>query len=158
MYEIKAVTSKEDIKAIQGLFLEYAAWLDFPLCFQGFDKELAALPGKYSPPEGRLYTVLSSDGENSGCIGLRKFADGVCEMKRLYVKPAARGKGIGKALVERVIKDAKEIGYSRMRLDTIEEKMGKAVDIYKECGFVEIEAYYDNPNPHTLYMELDLMK
>jgi GNAT superfamily N-acetyltransferase len=102
LFEIKEVVTQEDIKAIQTLFLEYAAWLDFPLCFQGFDKELATLPGKYSPPDGRLYLV-TADGKYAGCIGLRKFSDGVCEMKRLYVKPAARGKGIEKALVARMM-------------------------------------------------------
>lgn len=156
MYEIKEVKTQKDIKAIQSLFLEYASWLDFPLCFQGFDKELATLPGKYSVPEGRLYLV-TADGKDAGCIGLRKFSDGVCEMKRLYVRPDYRGTGIGKALVERIIEDAKAIGYQKMRLDTIKEKMGKAVEIYKEHGFIEIDAYYENPNPHTLYMELDLM-
>lgn len=155
MYEIKEVTSKDDIKSIQTLFLEYAEWLSLPLCFQRFDKELATLPGKYSPPEGRLYLV-TVDGENAGCIGLRKFSDGICEMKRLYVRTESRGNGIGKALVERIIEDAKSIGYDKMRLDTIRERMGSAIKIYYDNGFKEIEAYYDNPTPHTLYMELDL--
>ncbi len=155
MYEIIDVTSEEHIKAVKELFLEYAKWLDFPLCFQGFDEELAGLPGKYTPPEGRLYLVLD-DGNYAGCIGLRKFEEGICEMKRLYVRPEFRGTGIGDALIQKVILEAKEIGYVTMRLDTIKERMQKAVSLYEKHGFIEIEAYYDNPNPHTLYMELKL--
>jgi carbonic anhydrase len=90
LYEIIEAKSKKEIDEIRSLFLEYANWLDFSLCFQGFDKELADLPGKYSPPYGRLYLAVSS-GKYAGCIGLRKFEDGVCEMKRLYVRPEFRG-------------------------------------------------------------------
>ncbi len=155
MYEIIEATSENEIEEVRTLFLEYANWLDFSLCFQGFDEELAELPGKYSPPDGRLYLAVSG-GKYAGCIGLRRFKDGVCEMKRLYVRPEFRGLGIGNALIEKIIADAKAIGYEKMRLETIKERMGKAVEIYEERGFVKIEAYYDNPNPHTLYMELDL--
>ena len=155
MYEILEVTAPEEINEVRSLFLEYANWLDFSLCFQGFDKELAELPGKYSPPHGRLYLAIS-EGRYAGCIGLRRFDDGICEMKRLYVRPEFRGLSIGNGLIQKIIADAKVIGYEKMRLDTIKERMGKAVEIYREFGFVEIDAYYDNPNPHTLYMELDL--
>lgn len=155
MYEIIKATSEEHINAVRELFLEYAKWLDFPLCFQGFDEELAGLPGKYAPPDGRLYLVLE-DGKYGGCIGLRKFDEGICEMKRLYVRPEFRGKRIGDALIEKVILEAKKICYKKMRLDTIKERMQQAVSLYEKHGFVEIEAYYENPNPHTLYMELKL--
>lgn len=155
MYEIIEAKSAKEIEEVRKLFLEYAAWLDFSLCFQGFDKELAGLPEKYSPPDGRLYLAISG-GKYAGCIGLRKFGEGICEMKRLYVRPEFRGLGIGNALIEKIITDSKAIGYKKMRLDTIKEKMGKAVEIYMKNGFVEIEAYYENPYPHTLYMELDL--
>jgi ribosomal protein S18 acetylase RimI-like enzyme len=155
LYEIIEARSKQEIDEIRSLFLEYANWLDFSLCFQGFDKELAELPGKYSPPDGRLYLAVSS-GKYAGCIGMRKLEGSICEMKRLYVRPEFRGLGIGKLLIEKIIKDAKNTGYDKMRLDTIKEKMFNAVKLYEEQGFVEIDAYNDNPTPHTLYMELDL--
>ena len=155
MYEIIEAKSNSEIDEVRSLFLEYANWLDFSLCFQGFDKELAELPGKYAPPGGRLYLAVS-DGKYAGCIGLRKFDDGICEMKRLYVRPEFRGLSIGNGLIRKIIADAKVIGYEKMRLDTIKERMGKAVELYEGHGFVKIEAYYENPNPHTLYMELDL--
>lgn len=157
MLTLKESESAKEIEIIKELFLEYANWLDFPLCFQGFDEELAALPGKYSKPDGRLY-IAYWDNKPAGCIGLRKLSDGICEMKRLYVRPEFRGKNIGKRLVERIIEDAQIEGYLFMRLDTIKEKMGNAVEIYENYGFKEIEAYYANPDPHTLYMELDLTK
>lgn len=155
MYEIVEASSEDHIKAVKNLFLEYARWLDFPLCFQGFDEELSGLPGKYTPPEGRLYLVLD-EGKYTGCIGLRRFEGKICEMKRLYVKPAYRGKGIGNALIQKITNEAKAIGYRTMRLDTIRERMRNAVTLYEKHGFLEIDAYYDNPNPHTLYMELKL--
>jgi ribosomal protein S18 acetylase RimI-like enzyme len=157
LLELKIAQSKDEIKLIKELFLEYATWLDFPLCFQGFDEELATLPGKYSLPNGRLY-IAYWNNEPAGCIGLRKLNDGICEMKRLYVRPAFRGNNIGKKLVEKIIEDAKSGNYSLMRLDTIKDRMGNAVEIYENFGFIEIEAYYNNPDPNTLYMELDLTK
>lgn len=157
MLTLKESESAKEIEIIKELFLEYANWLDFPLCFQGFDEELAALPGRYSKPDGRLY-IAYWDNKPAGCIGLRKLSDGICEMKRLYVRPEFRGKNIGKRLVERIIEDAQIEGYLFMRLDTIKEKMGNAVEIYENYGFKEIEAYYANPDPHTLYMEIDLTK
>lgn len=157
MLELKIAQTTEEIKLIKELFLEYAAWLDFPLCFQGFDEELATLPGKYALPSGRLYLAYWNR-KLAGCIGLRKINGDTCEMKRLYVKPDFRGFGIGKMLVKKIIEEAKREKYARMRLDTIREKMEKAVKIYEDYGFIEIEAYYNNPEPHTLYMELDLMK
>lgn len=155
MLTLKIAESKKEIEIIKELFIEYAKWLDFPLCLQGFDEELTTLPGKYSHPAGRLY-IAYWNNRPSGCIGLRKFTDGICEMKRLYVKSEFRGNNIGKKLVERIIDDAKSENYSKMRLDTIKDRMGKAVEIYENLGFKEIDAYYMNPDPHTLYMELDL--
>jgi putative acetyltransferase len=157
LLELKIAQTEEEIKLIKELFLEYAAWLDFPLCFQGFDEELATLPGKYALPSGRLYLAYWNNGP-AGCIGLRKLHNEICEMKRLFVRPEFRGHNIGKQLVERIIADAKAQHYSFMRLDTIKERMGKAVKIYEAYGFIEIDAYYNNPDPHTLYMELDLRK
>ena len=157
LYKIIQASGKEHINEVKTLFLEYANWLGFSFCFLGFDEELASLPGKYAQPEGRLY-LAKSNNIFAGCIGLRKIADGICEMKRLYVKPEARGLGIGKKLVELVISDAKNIGYKKMRLDTLAEKMKEAQKLYKSSGFYEIEAYYNNPIEGVVYMELDLTK
>lgn len=156
-YEILEVNTPELINEITHLFRDYEKWLNVSLCFQGFEEEVNTLPGKYAPPDGRLYIVKYND-RFSGCIALRKIEDGICEMKRLYLKEELRGKGIGNLLVTRIIQDAKDIGYKTMRLDTIKEKMPKAVEIYTKHGFVETDPYYHNPNPHTLFMELDLTK
>ena len=125
------------------------------LCFQSFDEEMANLPGRYAPPAGRLY-LARADGETVGCIALRKIDEGICEMKRLYLRGSARGKGVGVALIEKIISDAREIGYEKMRLDTYPPKMGKAVSLYEAHGFYEIPPYYHNPHQGVLFMELDL--
>lgn len=155
--EILPVNTPELTEETKRLFREYEKWLNVSLCFQGFEEEVNSLPGKYSPPEGRLY-IVKYDSKYSGCIALRKIEDGICEMKRLFLKEELRGKGIGNTLVTKIINDAKAIGYKTMRLDTIKEKMPKAVEIYTKHGFVETEQYYHNPNPHTLFLELDLTK
>lgn len=155
MAEIIQVSSNQEIETVKTLFLEYATWLGFELCFQGFDEELATLPGKYAPPNGRLY-IVQDDDKIAGCIALREFKTGISEMKRLYVKPEFRGKGIGNIMVEKVIQDAIEIGYKKMLLDTIGDKMSSAIKIYKSFGFKEIPAYYKNPEKGVVYMELDL--
>ncbi|KXK49589.1 MAG: GCN5-related N-acetyltransferase [Chlorobi bacterium OLB5] len=153
--EIIPVNSPELTEAAKMLFRDYEKWLNVSLCFQGFEEEVNTLPGKYAPPEGRLYIVRQNE-KYTGTIALRKIDEGICEMKRLYLIPECRGKGIGHKLVSLIIDDARKIGYKKMRLDTIKEKMPKAVEIYKKYGFKEIEPYYHNPNPHTLFMELDL--
>ncbi len=155
MHEIIEVNSIELIEETKKLFREYEKWLNVSLCFQGFEEEVNTLPGKYGSPEGKLY-IVKSDNKFSGCIALRKLEDGICEMKRLYLQPELRGKGIGNELVSKIIHDAKDLGYKKMRLDTIKEKMPNAVRMYEKYGFVKTEKYYDNPNPHTLFMELDL--
>ena len=152
MTEITQVTSGQQVEDARVLFREYETWLGMSLCFQGFEEEVASLPGKYAPPGGRLY-VAYDEGEPIGCIALRAIEPGICEMKRLYLRDAARGKGVGVRLIEQVIADAKEIGYERMRLDTFPPKMGKAVSLYEAHGFYEIPAYYDNPHDGVLYME-----
>lgn len=155
MLDIIQAETAEQITTARELFREYEAWLGLDLCFQGFEEELAQLPGKYAMPDGRLYLAYS-DGELAGCIAMRKLADGICEMKRLFVRDGFRGAGIGVQLIERLIADARETGYSLMRLDTFPPKMGKAVSLYESHGFVPIEAYYDNPNEGVLFMELAL--
>lgn len=155
MKEIVPVTTNEEVETTRQLFREYETWLDMDLCFQSFEEEIQSLPGKYSPPDGRIY-IANIGGEPVGCIALRKIGDGICEMKRLYLKDVARGHGLGKELIEKVIADAREIGYAKMRLDTYPPKMGKAVSLYESHGFGKIEPYYDNPHTGVLYMELDL--
>ena len=157
MYEIVVANTPKLIEETGKLFREYEKWLNISLCFQGFEEEVNTLPGKYARPEGRLY-IVKSDDKYCGCIALRKTEAGICEMKRLYLTKDTRGKGLGRKLVSKIIQDAKETGYIKMRLDTIKEKMPNAVELYKKFGFVEIEPYYNNPNPHTLFMELDLKK
>jgi ribosomal protein S18 acetylase RimI-like enzyme len=155
MLIIKDAKTDEQIAEARILFREYEAWFGMDLCFQGFEAELAALPGKYAMPDGRLYLAYSDD-KLAGCIALRKLGDGICEMKRLYVRDGFRGQRIGISLIELLIADAREIGYSKMRLDTYIQKMGKAVSLYETHGFVEIPPYYENPHQGVLFMELSL--
>jgi GNAT superfamily N-acetyltransferase len=144
-----------DMAVVRELFREYARWLGFSLAYQGFEEELAGLPGKYAPPPGRLL-LARAGAAVAGVVALRPLATGMCEMKRLYVRPAFRGERIGEALIERVVAEARSIGYSAMRLDTIVGKMPAAVALYRARGFVDIPAYYASPIPGTAYMELRL--
>ena len=147
--------SSSQIAAIRELFLEYANSLGFSLCFQSFDQELASLPGDYAPPEGRLMLAISS-GQPAGCVALHKLEPEICEMKRLYVRPQYRGKSLGRELTEKIIAAAREIGYKKLRLDTVEPKMQAAVAMYRQFGFREIPPYRPNPIDGALYMELEL--
>jgi carbonic anhydrase len=142
------------VAVARELFLEYAAALGVDLCFQGFDDELAGLPGAYTRPGGRL-VVAKVDGAAVGCVALRPLNGGACEMKRLYVRPEARGLGVGRALAVAAIDAAREEGYERMRLDTLPQ-MVEAQPLYASLGFREIEPYYDSPVPGTRFLELTL--
>ena len=147
--------SPEEITLARQLFEEYASWLEISLCFQNFDKELAGLPGDYALPHGRL--LLAIEGEQlAGCVALRPLPDGACEMKRLYVRPTFRGRGLGRKLVATTLEAAREIGYERMLLDTLPGKMDQALAMYRRLGFKEIDAYYDNPVEGATFMELSL--
>ena len=152
---LRQAESPAQIAHARELFLEYAESLGFSLCFQSFDQELAGLPGDYAPPDGRLL-VAEYLGQLAGCVALHKLASEVCEMKRLYLRPQLRGRGVGRALAETVIAEARAIGYRKMRLDTIEPVMPNAVAMYRRLGFVEIEPYRPNPIAGALYMELAL--
>jgi putative acetyltransferase len=143
------------IEQVRSLFLEYGRSLSFSLCFQSFDEELKGLPGAYGPPSGRLLLARYAD-HAAGCIALRKLDAGICEMKRLYVRPDDRGHGLGRMLVERLIAEARVIGYDRIRLDTIESAMKDAVALYRRVGFEEIAPYSAVPIESALWMELSL--
>lgn len=139
---------------VRELFTEYARAIAIDLCFQSFDCELAELPGKYAPPEGRLFLALENESA-AGCVALRKIGDGICEIKRLYVRPAFRGRGLGRRLANETIFAAREIGYNRMRLDTL-ASMTPAIALYESLGFQRIPAYYNNPSDSAVFMELAL--
>lgn len=155
MIEIKAAETAEQIEEIRKLFREYEKSLSLDLCFQNFEAELSELPGKYAAPAGRLF-LATVDGKSAGCIALRKLEKGICEMKRLFVRNEFRGLDLGNKLIEKIIEEARAVGYEKMRLDTLPSKMAKAVKLYKSHGFHEIAPYYSNPNGETLFMEKNL--
>lgn len=153
-YAIVEAAALERLDDVRGLFREYAEWVGVDLAFQGFEDELTGLPGKYARPDGRLLLLL--DGARAiGCVALRRFDSATGEVKRLYVRPPARGRGLGKALAREVVDAAREIGYRRLLLDTL-APMVEARTLYASFGFHEVPAYYHNPLPGAVYMELKL--
>ncbi|MFB3813136.1 MAG: GNAT family N-acetyltransferase [Terriglobales bacterium] len=155
MVRIVQATTAEQVELARELFQEYAASLGFDLCFQNFTQELASLPGDYAPPSGRLLLAVEAD-EAAGCVALHDLGHSICEMKRLYLRPKFRGRGLGRELAEAVIRSAREIGYRAMRLDTVAPIMPQAVALYRSLGFREIPPYRPNPIAGALYMELEL--
>jgi putative acetyltransferase len=155
MFEVIPVQSAASLETVRTLFREYAASLNFNLCFQGFDDELRSLPGPYALPEGRLLLAFDDD-RPAGCIALKRLAVGICEMKRLYVRPQFRGRGLGRTLAEMLVSEARTAGYELMRLDTIADVLPEAMALYRSMGFYEILPYYDNPIPGAAFLQLEL--
>lgn len=150
-YQIEAVRNAEDLDTVRELFREYADRLGIDLAFQGFDAELAQLPGKYAPPKGDLLLAHSDFGESLGCVGLRPLGiAGACELKRLYVRPAARGTGVGRALATSLLERATALGYREAMLDTL-PWMNSAIALYRALGFTPTPPYWDNQVPGILY-------
>jgi ribosomal protein S18 acetylase RimI-like enzyme len=151
-FHIAPVRTPEDLAATIALFRAYAASLDVDLAYQGFESELAAMPGKYAPPDGALLLARNADGRELGCVALRPLEIArCCEMKRLYVTPEGRGRRVGTGLIETLVSVAQRIGYREMRLDTLPSMAG-AQSLYRELGFEVIEPYYDTPVSGTLFM------
>ncbi len=151
-FRLAKVRNAPEIAAAATLFCEYVDWLGIDLSFQDFATELAGLPGKYAPPAGELMLAFSPEKDALGCVAVRPLAGHtVCEMKRLYVRPAARGLGIGRALVAAIIESAQALGYTEMKLDTL-PSMPEALALYERFGFLRIPAYYHNPVPGTVYL------
>jgi GNAT superfamily N-acetyltransferase len=152
--EIVEATTAADYALARALFEEYAAAIQIDLCFQNFSAELESLPTMYGPPSGSL--LLGAAGaQAAGCVGLRRFRDDVCEMKRLYVRPAFRGQGLGRRLALNFIGKARQLGYFTVVLDTL-ESMHAAHTLYLSMGFQPARAYYANPLPNVRYLALDV--
>jgi ribosomal protein S18 acetylase RimI-like enzyme len=156
MIAIRRAATSEEFEIARELFREYQQGLGIDLCFQSFDRELETLPKMYGHPGGALFLATrSTDGETVGCVALRPLEDGICEMKRLYVRDAARGHGLGRRLVDALIAEARKIGYERMRLDTL-QTMTAARALYRSIGFEEIAPYNDHPIENSEFLELKL--
>lgn len=153
---IRDAAGKADVAHVRSLFLEYAESLHFDLCFQDFDREIDALEAMYAAPAGAMLIARVGGHPVAGGVGMRPLADGVCEMKRMYVRPGYRGLRLGERLAGEIVARARSAGYRAMRLDTITDVMPKAVAIYAALGFREIDPYYHNPTPGVRYYELDL--
>ena len=154
MAEIIQATTPEHMDEARKIFTEYEDWLGVSLCFQGFDEEMAGLPGKYAPPKGRLLFALN-DNDVAGCVAFRPLDEETCEMKRLFVREKYQGKRLGHELLEKLIAEARDAGYKKMRLDSWIPRMGKAIEMYRRHGFYEIEPYNENPY-EMIFMELAL--
>lgn len=154
MVRIDLATTALELEAVRSLFHEYAESLGVDLNYQGFDREVRDLPGDYAPPSGTLL-LARNDGEPVGCVGVRALDEQTAEMKRLFVRPAGRGLGLGRTLAEAAIMFARKAGFARMRLDTLPQ-MQRAQELYRALGFVEIEPYRYSAVPGTVYMELTL--
>lgn len=153
MLTIVPADTNERIQQAADLFRQYATMPGIEVCLQSFDEEVKGLPGEYAPPTGRLLLAVQDDDRAVGCVALQKMGGGACEMKRLFVKPEARGQGAGRCLAEAVLVDAAEIGYEKIRLETLPVVMATAVELYRGLGFEEVPPWSENPKPGVLYME-----
>ena len=151
---VAGAETADDIDDVRALFVEYEEWLGVDLCFQGFAEELRSLPGRYTPPRGQLL-LAREDAKAVGTVGMWPLGRDVCELKRLYVRPPWRGRGLGRRLAEAVIAEAASAGYARMRLDSL-DRLAEALALYGSMGFVEIPAYHDDPLEGMVYMQFDL--
>lgn len=156
MVLISEAKTRRQTSAAEALIREYAASPGIDLGFESFEQQMAEFPGAYSRPDGRLLLAIEN-GDAIGVVALRRLSEGICEMKRMYVKPEFRGKGIGRMLAERLIEEARQIGYSRMRLDS-RSRLKQAVSLYQSLGFKKIGPYRFNPHKDAVYMELKLGK
>ncbi|MBC8063632.1 MAG: GNAT family N-acetyltransferase [Chlorobia bacterium] len=150
LFAIEPARTADDLAAVANLFREYEASIQIDLCFQDFEAELASLPGKYAPPHGELLLARDAQDKPIGCVALRP-SDRGCEMKRLYVSPPGRGMGLGKALMNAIIDEAKRIGYQEICLDTL-PTMVEAISLYQKNGFEATDPYYDTPIDGTIFM------
>lgn len=148
------IAPAHDMEVVRQLFREYQEFLGVDLCFQGFEEELAALPGKYAPPRG-IVLIATREGDVAGCVAMRPLEGDVCEMKRLYLRPDQRGFGIGRMLARAVLDAAVTAGYTTMRLDTL-NTLTEAIALYRSLGFAVVDPYYHNPLDGVVYMEKPL--
>ncbi len=164
-HSIRLATSAHDIEHARELMRTYARWTEIDLCFQNFEDELAALPGKYSAPEGGLWLAEEASSGRPvgapmstpvGVVAVRALADSTCELKRLWVEPEAKGRGFGRELARTAIAFARDAGYAEMKLDTLKNRMPAAIALYRSLGFVDAEPYTHNPEPDVLFMTLKL--
>ncbi len=153
-FELVPACSAKSLRQARELFVEYEQAIGVNLCFQNFQQELAELPGRYAPPDGRLLIALSPTGP-AGCVALRKIGEGVCEMKRLYVRRAFRLQGLGRKLASAIIDEARQTGYGTLRLDTL-ASMKEAIALYRSLGFKNSRAYCYNPCADAVYLQLKL--
>lgn len=154
-FSIEEASSASDVDEMRALFAEYQRWLGLDLTFQGFSSELRSLPGPYAPPDGRMLLARDADGGCAGGVAMKPLATGICEMKRLYVRPRWRGLGLGRLLADEIIRVGRRAGYARMRLDTLAH-LAAATKLYRSMGFHDIAPYYDNPLDDAVYMEKSL--
>jgi putative acetyltransferase len=152
--KITEAQGPDEIEEVRHLFWEYETFLGVDLSFQCFEDELVTLPGKYAPPTGALFIAVNGE-QTAGCVALRKLEDAVCEMKRLFVRPQFRGRGLGRQLAVRIVDEAIRLGYSMMLLDTL-DRLEKAMKLYESLGFVRTKPYYHNPLHGVVYWKLDL--
>ena len=154
---IRLATSPQDIEHARELMRNYARWTEIDLCFQNFEEELAALPGKYSAPEGGLWLAeVGVVATPIGVVAVRALTNSTCELKRLWVEPGAKGTGIGRDLTRTALAFARDAGYAEMKLDTLKNRMPAAIALYRSLGFVDAEPYTHNPEPDVLFMTLKL--